>query len=392
MKDKPKIAAIVTEYRVPAHADVIVGKFIKGFTTDDGLVDPSVDIVSLYLDQIPENDIGVQVSQEYGIPIYSSIAGALCLGGDKLAVDGVLSIGEHGEYAHNEKEQHMYPRRFFFEQIAGVMATSGRSVPVFNDKHLSHNWRDAKWMYDRARELEIPFMAGSSAPLMWRNPWLEHELDAPIEEALVFSFSGLEGYGYHGFEALQAMVERREGGETGLAAVQHLAGDAVWKAGDDGLWSRELAAAAAEAGGLDGEAMQELCENPHVFLLEYNDGLRATLLQLNGFSGQWIYAARVGGEVTATALVPNRAEPHAHFGYLGLNIQEMFLTGEPQYPVERTLLVTGGLDAIMTSQHEGDVRLETPHLDIAYRASKKRAIQPTGPEPVGASLVPFDRI
>ena len=136
MASRKKIAAVITEYRVPAHADVIVGKFIKGFPTDDGLIEPQVDIVSMYLDQIPDNDIGLQVSEEYDIPIYQSISAALCLGGSELAVDGVLSIGEHGSYAYNEKGQHMYPRRFFFEQICGVFSTSGHSVPVFSDKHL----------------------------------------------------------------------------------------------------------------------------------------------------------------------------------------------------------------------------------------------------------------
>ena len=103
MASRKKIAAVITEYRIPAHADVIVGKFIKGFPTDDGLIEPQVDIVSMYLDQIPENDIGLQVSKEYDIPIYQSISAALCLGGSELAVDGVLSIGEHGSYAYNEK-------------------------------------------------------------------------------------------------------------------------------------------------------------------------------------------------------------------------------------------------------------------------------------------------
>ena len=70
MASRKKIAAVITEYRVPAHADVIVGKFIKGFPTDDGLIEPQVDIVSMYLDQIPDNDIGLQVSKEYDIPIY----------------------------------------------------------------------------------------------------------------------------------------------------------------------------------------------------------------------------------------------------------------------------------------------------------------------------------
>ena len=362
MASRKKIAAVITEYRVPAHADVIVGKFIKGFPTDDGLIEPQVDIVSMYLDQIPDNDIGLQVSKEYDIPIYQSISAALCLGGSELAVDGVLSIGEHGSYAYNEKGQHMYPRRFFFEQICGVFSTSGRSVPVFSDKHLSYNWRNSEWMYDRAQQLGVPFMAGSSIPLGWRDPWLEHELDAPIEDALVLSFGGIESYGYHGLEALQCMIERRSGGEAGLAAVQCLEGEAVWRAGADGLWSRELAEAAAAAGETASGSMEESCDNPAAFLLEFRDGFKAILLQLNGYAKEWSYAARVDGQVLATGL-RTHGPPYPHFSYLGLNIEAMFLSGEPQYPVERTLLVSGALDALMDSRHRGHIRLETPHLD-----------------------------
>ena len=391
MASRKKIAAVITEYRVPAHADVIVGKFIKGFPTDDGLIEPQVDIVSMYLDQLPDNDIGLQVSKEYDIPIYQSISAALCLGGSELAVDGVLSIGEHGSYAYNEKGQHMYPRRFFFEQICGVFSTSGRSVPVFSDKHLSYNWRDSKWMYDRAQQLGGPFMAGSSIPLGWRDPWLEHELDAPIEDALVLSFGGIESYGYHGLEALQCMIERRSGGEAGLAAVQCLEGEAVWRAGADGLWSRELAEAAAAAGETASGSMEESCDNPAAFLLEFRDGFKATLLQLNGYAKEWSYAARVDGQVLATGL-RTHGPPYPHFSYLGLNIEAMFLSGEPQYPVERTLLVSGALDALMDSRHRGHIRLETPHLDVAYRSYETMPIRPTGPLPKGASTVPFDRI
>lgn len=391
MASRTKIAAVITEYRVPAHADVIVGKFIKGFPTDDGLIEPQVDIVSMYLDQIPDNDIGLQVSKEYDIPIYHSISAALCLGGSELAVDGVLSIGEHGSYAYNEKGQHMYPRRFFFEQICGVFSTSGRSVPVFSDKHLSYNWRDSKWMYDRAQQLGVPFMAGSSIPLRWRDPWLEHELDAPIEDALVLSFGGIESYGYHGLEALQCMTERRSGGETGLAAVQCLEGEAVWRAGADGLWSRELAEAAAAAGETASGSMEGSCGNPAAFLLEFRDGFKATLLQLNGYAKEWSYAARVDDQILATGL-RTHGPPYPHFSYLGLNIEAMFLSGEPQYPVERTLLVSGALDALMDSRHRGHIRLETPHLDVAYRSYETMPIRPTGPSPKGASTVPFDRI
>ena len=153
MSRKKKIAAIVTTWYARSHADVIVTKFLKGFPSDDGLIPPQVEVVSLYMDQVHEKDVGLELAREHGVPVYNSIPKALTLGGEKLAVDGVLIIGEHGDYAWNEKQQHMYPRRFFFEQVCGVFATSGRSVPVFNDKHLAYDWVNSKWMYDRARML-----------------------------------------------------------------------------------------------------------------------------------------------------------------------------------------------------------------------------------------------
>ena len=227
MPKRKQIAAIITEYRPLSHADVIVTKFMKGFPTDGGLIQPRVDIVSMYVDQFADNDLSRKLAAEHGVEIYPSIVKALTLGGDQLAVDGVLLIAEHGDYAWNEKDQNLYPRKYFMEQICGVFAKSGNAVPVFCDKHLSYNWHDAKWMVDRAAQLGAPFMAGSSLPLAYRNPWLEHELDAPIQEAIAIGYAGLDVYGFHTLETLQCMLERRLGGETGVAAVTCLEGDAV---------------------------------------------------------------------------------------------------------------------------------------------------------------------
>ena len=392
MPARKKIAAVVSTFYPASHADVIVTKFVKGFPTDEGMQTPQVDIVSMYMDQVAEKDIGLKLAEDSGIPVYQSIPQALCLGGGELAVDGVLAIGEHGDYAYNEKGQKMYPRRHFFEQIAGVIATAGRAVPVFSDKHLSYNWVDAKWMCDRASQLGIPFMAGSSIPLFWRDPWLEHEIDSEVQAAVVISYGDIEAYGYHGLEGLQCMVERRGGGETGIAAVQCLEGDAVWAALDAEL--RELAEAGVERvdrqEGAEG-GLEELIDEPALFLLEYRDGMRAALLQPNSYGGKirgWSYAARVGGEVQATSF-KSHGNPYPHFSYLSLNAQEMFLSGTPQYPVERTLLVSGALDALMESRFRDNARLETPHLDVTYRPAEKPPIRPTGPEPMGASTEPM---
>jgi hypothetical protein len=390
MSERKKIAAIITEYRPRSHADVIVTKFLKGFPTDDGLLEPRVDIVSMYIDQFPDADISRSIAAEHDVPIFPSIVKALTLGGNKLAVDGVLLIGEHGDYAWNEKEQHLYPRKYFMEQICGVLATSGCAVPIYNDKHLSYNWHDAKWMYDRARQLGAPFMAGSSLPLGWRNPWLEYELETPVEEAIAIGFSGLDIYGFHTLETLQCMVERRVGGETGVAAVTCLEGDTVWQAAKDGLWSRELAeAACAPIENKPAGSMEEHCKNPALFLVEYRDGLRGAALMLNGYVTDLAYAGCVGGVIQGTEFYLQNGEPHAHFSYLSLNIEEMFVTGIPTYPVERTLLTSGVLEAALDSRYQGYIRLETPHLDVAYRSYENLPWRPYGRRPSGATLEPW---
>ena len=396
MPERKKIAAIITEFRPGSHAEVLVTKFLKGFPTDDGLFAPRVDVVSFYIDQFADNDIGLQRAAEHGVPVYPSIVKALTLETDELAVDGVLLVGEHGDYAWNEKEQPLFPRQYFMEQICGVMATSGRAAPVFNDKHLSYNWHDAKWMVDRAAALGAPFMSGSSLPVTWRRPWLDHERGAELQEAVALGFSGLDIYGFHALETLQCMVERRRDGETGIAAVTCLEGDDVWRAGDDGRWSRSLVdAACATIEQKEAGRMEEHCKEPTVFLLEYRDGFRASVLMLNGYIHELAYAARCNGEIHATNFyVPSHgpgAGPHAHFSYLCLNIEDMFVTGRPAYPVERTLLTSGALEAALTSRHEGHRRLETPWLDVRYQACDSVPWRPTEPEPKGQSLVPFEK-
>jgi hypothetical protein len=67
----------------------------------------------------------------------------------------------------------------------------------------------------------------------------------------------------------------------------------------------------------------------------------------------------------------------------------MFLTGQPQYPVERTLLASGMLEAALDSRHRGSVRIETPWLDVHYRSYEDFKWRPRGPFPAGACLDPF---
>jgi hypothetical protein len=351
---------------------VIVGKLWKGYLLDGAPKLPRVRVASMYVDQFPENDMARDASRRYGAPIYPTIAEALTLGGSDLAVDGVLLIGEHGDYPLNELGQKLYPRRRFFVEATDVMRRSGRVVPTFSDKHLSWSWDEARAIWREARELGLPFMAGSSLPVTWRRPPLDPPLGGRIDEALVVGHGPLESYGFHALETLQCMVERRAGGETGLAAVTCLRGPAVWEGARAGAWSRDLEAAAlarTESASQHGTP-EAGAPDPAAFLLEYRDGLRATVLMLDGFISQFAFAARTGGETLSTLFYLQSHEPFGHFAFLVSRFEDMVLSGRPPYPLERTVLTSGALDFLMRSAAAGGARLETPELDVAYRVDR----------------------
>jgi hypothetical protein len=333
----------------------------------------------MYVDQFPANDMSRDLAKKHNFTIYEKIDDALTLGTGKLAVAGVLSIGEHGKYPDNDKGQKLYPRRRFFEEITAAFAKYKKAVPVFNDKHVAATWGDAKWMYDRSRELFVPFLAGSSIPVTWRRPVLKLDKNSPIVEAVQVGYGPFEGYGFHALEGLQCMVERRQGGETGVKSVQCLQGEDMWKALDDGRWSKTLLEAALERvpskAKADYRDATKKAKDAGVFLIEYKDGFKAAVAMMNGYvyegdGGAFTFACQLKGEdkPRATQFYLQQPDPFAHFAYQLRAIDSTIQTGHAVYPVERTLLTTGILDAVMTSRHEGHKKLDTPHLaEIKYQ-------------------------
>ena len=225
-----KIAALVTEYRTYSHAQNIVDRFLFGYQWAGRYHYPPMKVVSLYVDQFPDNDLSRDRERRVpSLKIYPSIKEALTLGGSQLAVDGVLLIAEHGRYPQNEKGQTLFPRYEFFQQMVEVFRESGRSVPVFNDKHLSWKWEWAQEMVQTSRELEFAFMAGSSIPVARRLPEVEMPRGAEIEEMMCLAPGGMDGFDIHALEGIQCMAERRRGGETGVAALQGFRAEGVWE-------------------------------------------------------------------------------------------------------------------------------------------------------------------
>lgn len=360
-----KIAAIITEYRPNSHADVIVGKYLEGFNQDDQPPFPRSKIVSMFTEQVPKADISRERARKYKVPIYRTVQEALTLGGDRLAVDGVLLIGEHGNYPVNDKEQTLYPRFEMFLKITDVFRQGGRSVPVFNDKHLSWSWRQAKRMVEISRELRFPMLAGSSAPVAWRVPAVDAPFGAVQKHAVAISYSGLDIYGFHVLEALQAMTERRKDGETGVRAVECLENRQCWNFIERNVWARRLFDEALSRSDTrkTGDPKQ-LVKEPAVFVIDYSDGLKAAAFLLTGLVEDFTVALDVEGESkpVSTLMKLQEGRPHHHFGCLVKNIEKMFETGKPPYPVERTMLTSGILDFALESRIRGHQKLDTPEL------------------------------
>ena len=371
---RKKIAALSTTYHVRSHSDNFITRFLEGYWIDDKYHEPPCDVESLFVEQEHDADISARLAKTWGVRTFPTIQEALTLGGGDLAVDGVLLIGEHGNYPTNVKNQKLYPRYRFMDAIVSIFKRSGRAVPVFNDKHLSYDWKKSKQMYDWSKELAFPMMAGSSVSVTFRRPELDFPLGTELEEGLAVGGGWVADGGlFHVLETLQCFVERRKGGESGVKAVQLLADDAVWKAADEGLWSRSLLSAALSRGRkVTPGAVEEKAERPVACLLEYNDGFRGTALGLGGKVGEYLAAVKIKGESepkSTLCYIPT--ENSNNFSPLVDSIGRMFTQGTLDYPVERTLLTSGALSFLMESWHRGQVRIETPMLDIQYRGPEK---------------------
>jgi sugar lactone lactonase YvrE len=382
----PKVAGVTTAYHHNAHADVILSRLLQTDTLDGKGHRPPLDLVSLYTDQVPASDISRRLAREHGVEIHGDVAGALTRGTGRLSVDGVFLIAEHGRHPRSDTGQIRYPKRRLFAEVLDVFDRSGRVVPVFLDKHLADNWADARWVYDEARRRKVPLMAGSSVPGLWRYPPADVRRGAKLAQIVGLSYGSLDAYGFHGMEVVQALAERRAGGETGVRSVQCLVGGAVWEAGREGVYDRGLLDAALgrlrERPVPAGKRIEDLVPEPVLFVIDHIDGLRVCVFTLNNAVAEWAAAWRYADDrsVGSALFWTQEARPFAHFNVLLTDVERMMQTGRPTWPVERTLLTSGALDAVLASRRDGGARLDTPWLDVSY-ASDWSWTQPPPPPP-----------
>jgi hypothetical protein len=381
---RKKVAFLGTVVYEHSHAQHFLDRLTVGYTWKGTWQSPRVDVASVYLDQFPGSDLGRGRIKRHELKQFDNIRDALTLGGTSLAVDGVVIIGEHGRYRKTDKGQTRYPRYEWFKQIVRVFEESGRSVPVFNDKHLSTDWKESVEMVADSHRLEFPFLAGSSLPVTMRHPSIDLPHGADLKESVCVAYGGVDSYDFHAYETAQCMSERRRGGEVGISSVHALKGDALWsmlESGDCGI-TRDLFVAAltrshnlpVEGGFPTGKvtytwAKQALPETTG-FFVQHRDGFRTTAF-LTGIK-DFNYAGYIGStdEIVSCQMylpMPGRGSTTADFfNPLVRHIEDVVLTGKTPYPVERTLLTSGMVIGGVESLHAGQMPFATPDMAVKY--------------------------
>ncbi len=427
-----RLAILGSVYRPQSQMQSLADRFLVGYPYDGEWHMPNVQVVSVYVDQLERQadaapspyqlatagtkvapssaakgiagglgrdrtvqtqpapqkaestaDLSRARAQQFGFRLCSNIPEALRCGGDRIAVDAVLAIVEQDDYPNNDQGQILLPSYDFFQQCVQVFEDEKRAVPYFNHKQLSYSFEQAQMMVGTAKRLRFPLLAGSALPVTWRLPSVDIPLGAQVEEAVMVGVGAPGGMDFDALEALQCMLERRKGGETGVKAVQLLEGDDVWAAGRAGRWSKDLLSSALSRSDtpmgltvLDGRTqdlvasgvLPQLVKDPAAYCIEYRDGTRATLLLLNGAIMDYNVAAKVAGQETISTQFFLPPPPNVtDSACLAAKIEHMFQSGSAAYPVERTLLTSGVLEACLHSRHRLNQRLETPQLAVSYQ-------------------------
>ena len=395
---RKRIAVLGTVIFEHSHTQHILDRLAMGYSWRGSWQAPRLDVASVHIAQFPEGDgkeqrpdLGRERIARYGLRAFPSVREALTLGGEKLAVDGVVIIAEHGDYPRNDKGQTRYPRYDWFKECVKVFEDSGRAVPVFNDKHLSTEWGECAEMVADARRLGFPFMAGSSLPVTIRQPAIDMPSDVPLLESVCMCYGGVDSYDFHGLETAQCMSERRRGGETGIRSVHALKGEALWTAlaAADRDVTRRLVVAAlnrshnlpVKGGWMTAPATfewaREALAHSTGYLVDHRDGFRTTMIMapLRDFTYAGLRSDT--GEIVSCLMhlpMPGYGATTADFFHpLTRHVEDLILTRSEPWPVERTLLTSGMVIGGVESLAAGQVRWETPQMAVAYRGPRTSA-------------------
>lgn len=358
---------------VSSPSQQLLDRFLIGYPRDGQFHRPTVSEVSAYLMLTDESDFGRRTI-DFGLKIAPTAEQAAA---DADAV--IIASRKPGSMANDR-----------LLEIALERASQGSACFVHGA--LSSSLERGRTLLRLAESRGIHLLAGTPWGVTWRLPETDLPAATPLAEALIVvqrhssgsggSQGSLPGAELDALEGLLPIIERRQGGESGVRSLRLLEGPEVWRAGDKKLWSWKLLAAALSRSNspqgdpvLDGRTQDilglglvpKLARNPVAWLLEHRDGLRSALLVLDGVVADHNFALGTrDGRVLSAQLF--RAPPPAdhHFSRLVAVLEDFFQTGRPPWPVQRNLLIAGLLETFRHPASHSGKTIATPGLDLAY--------------------------
>jgi hypothetical protein len=357
------VAFIVDSWYPWSHADVIGTRFLEGYRVGDRTLASPVTVASVYTDAPTSGDQTRALAARYGFRVASSIADALLEDArhpsPRLGVDGIL-IATREDLPDSGQRQSPVRRVQVVREVLRILDLTGGRVPIFIDKMLAASWPDSQAIVAEAGRRQVPLMAGSVLPF---TP-LDRPLRADrIEVGVVIASTPYWAFAFHAAELLQGFMERRGGRETGIAEVRNIGATYVTLP-DRGRWGGavfDALLASARTRRRPGSPPTD------ALLIQYRDGSRGVLaLVPEAFDdSEFLLGAQYADGTIATGGLVLRGPPYDHFGYLVHALVELFTTGRPPVPVERTLLTTGIVLFGQESRQTGSPAA-SPSLAISY--------------------------
>lgn len=370
-----RIGVISTVFYPLSHTDVILSRWVNPRETDKlyGWTGSNrTRVVSIYVDQASANDLTLDFCNSYGVRLHKSIGDTLTNGGQDLAVDAILIIGEHGDYPTNSIGQKLYPRKEFFDQVLEVFRKHKRCVPIFFDKHLSWNPEWCLEMHQQIKKNDIPFFGGSSISHCPIEPNVEIPSGRRIQEVVSVYWDSLEHYLFHSLEFVQSVVENRQGGETGLQSITAWKAKEVWAAMDRGDFSKNLLEQAAQA--VSNQALTDLqalirCRDSevHAFQLNYVDGLKVTHFMHPKAIPNWAVSLIYDDDsqpVSFKVQTGGHEHFYPHFARLNKKIEEFFLTKQSPVQINRLLFTSLATAYGMKALSQSGIPLALPNFEM----------------------------
>ena len=377
MRALRKIAFLLDEFASPSPAQQLLDRFLIGYPRDGALHTLEDAAVSAYLAVSAESNFGTR-EEEFDLEVAPTAERAVA------GADAVVIVSRRPGAVANEA----------FLRIALEQAPEGAACFVHGV--LANSLASARHFAARAAARRIALLAGTPLSVTWRLPPVDLPPGTPLTDALIVVQvnpsaiqatppsppATLGGAELQALDGLLPVIERRRDGESGIRSVCFLEGKDLWRAGEKGLWSWPLLAAALSRSDtpqgdavLDGRTQNlaglglvpKLAHNPRGWLLQHRDGLRTAILVLDGVVADFNFAVRAqNGEVLSAQLFRAPTPAEHHFSRLAAVLEDYFRGGPLPWPVQRNLLIAGLLEEFHKPSSLSSQRLETPELNIAY--------------------------